>query len=382
MSTGLQPPSASAILVAHIAPGGPADGSALRVVVKDCIDIAGWPTMCGSRAFADAAPAAENADVVARLLDAGCRIVGKANMHELAYGVTGANAFTGTPINPDFPDRIVGGSSSGSAAAVAAGMVDFAVGTDTGGSIRMPAACCGIFGLKPTFDVISRKGAYPSQSSLDCIGPFARDMAMLTRAAAIMIPGFAEAEAPSGLRLARVDCASDAEIDEAIDGVLARSGAEVHAVALDELGAAFRAGITIMQFEMAALFGHLVGTGLLGADIDARLAAAAKVAADTVAQAEAVRARFTAAVDAVLGEYDALVLPTLPAVPPTLAEAQDPATALRLTELVRPFNVSGHPAITLPTRTAQGLPAGLQIVTRKGADARLCAMSGAIEPAL
>lgn len=382
MSTGLQPPSASAILVADLALGGPDDGSALRVVVKDCIDIAGWPTMCGSRAFADAAPAAENADVVVRMLDAGCRIVGKANMHELAYGVTGANAFTGTPVNPDFPDRIVGGSSSGSAAAVAAGMVDFAVGTDTGGSIRMPAACCGIFGLKPTFDAVSRKGASPSQSSLDCIGPFARDMAMLIRAARIMIPGFAEAEAPSSLRLARIDCENDADIDEAVDGVLTRLGAAVHAVALDEFGAAFRAGITIMQFEMAALFGHLVGTGLLGADIDARLAAAAKVAPEAVAEAEAVRARFTAAVDAVLGEYDALVLPTLPSVPPTLAEAQDPATALRLTELVRPFNVSGHPAITLPTRAAQGLPAGLQIVTRKGADACLCAIASAIEPSL
>src|ERR1019366_8897632 len=132
-------------------------GEGPRVAVKDSIDIAGYPTRAGSAAFAAAAPALHHAAVVQALLDRGCRIVGKTNMHELAYGVTGINRWSGTPRNPRYPDRIPGGSSSGSAVAVAAGAVaaaapsdpphvgppvDFALGTDTGGSIRIPAACC------------------------------------------------------------------------------------------------------------------------------------------------------------------------------------------------------------------------------------------------
>src|SRR5260221_14465421 len=133
-----------------------ADG--LRVGVKDSIDIAGYSTRSGSRALADAAPAARHAAVVKALLEGGCRIVGKTNMHELAYGVTGINLWTGTPINPRYPDRVPGGSSSGSAVAVAAKLVDFAIGTDTGGSIRIPASCCGVFWLKPTYGPASREG--------------------------------------------------------------------------------------------------------------------------------------------------------------------------------------------------------------------------------
>lgn len=340
--------------------------------------------MCGSRAFAQSDPAQANAAVVASLLDAGCRIVGKANMHELAYGVTGANAFTGTPVNPLFPDRIVGGSSSGSAAAVAAKMVEFAIGTDTGGSIRMPAACCNVFGLKPTFDAVPRKGAVPAQSSLDCIGPFARDMATITKAAEIIIPGFTAQAAPKAeeLVLARLDCAADGEVVSAVDGVLTRASATIRSARLDDLESAFRAGITIMAAEMWDLFGDLVGTGLLGSDIDARLAAAANVTTEAVAEAEVIRARFTAAVDAMLATCDAIVLPTLPSIPPTIEEARDPAAVVRLTELVRPFNVSGHPAISLPTRTAGGLPAAVQLVARKGDDAKLCAIATAIEPSL
>jgi hypothetical protein len=149
---------ADAIIIQAMSLGG--DG--LRVAVKDSLDIAGYPTRGGSAALADAPPAARHADVVQAVLDAGCRIIGKANMHELAYGVTGVNRWTGTPANPLHPGHIPGGSSSGSAAAVAAGLCDFALGTDTGGSIRTPAACCGVFGLKPTFGRVSRQGAWPA----------------------------------------------------------------------------------------------------------------------------------------------------------------------------------------------------------------------------
>ena len=368
----------SAILVASIDLGG--DGPA--VVVKDCLDIAGERTGCGSAAFDDAPPAVANAAVVDALLAHGCHIIGKANMHELAYGVTGINAHTGTPLNPHFPDRIVGGSSSGSAAAVATGMVDFAIGTDTGGSVRMPAACCGIFGLKPTFGVISRAGAIPASSSLDCIGPFARDMATIIKAMTIICPGFELVGAPVSPVIGRVAAAADVEVDRAVDAVLARAPGEVCDVALPSLRAAHEAGITIMAAEMAALFGDLVGTGKLGPDIDARIAAGMKVTSEQVAAGEEVRARFTAEVDAALETCDAIALPTLPSVPILVADATDAKVALRLTELVRPFNLSGHPALTMPTLTSDGLPAGLQLVGRRGQDVALCGVALALEAAL
>jgi amidase len=147
-------------------------GGGPRVALKDTIDIAGERTVAGSPALADAPAARRHAAVVQRLLNAGCRIVGKTKLHELAFGVTGINDWAGTPLNIRYPDLVPRGSSSGSAAAVAAGVADFALGTDTGGSIRIPGACCGVVGFKPTFGRISRTGVLPAHSTLDCVGPF------------------------------------------------------------------------------------------------------------------------------------------------------------------------------------------------------------------
>ena len=125
--------------------------------------------------------------MVKNILKADCEIIGKTNLHELAFGITGINHAFGTPINPKYPELIPGGSSSGSAAAVAAKQADFTLGTDTGGSIRMPAACCGVYGLKPTFGRVSRKGVYPPSSSLDCVGPFANSVEMIEKPCKLLI---------------------------------------------------------------------------------------------------------------------------------------------------------------------------------------------------
>jgi amidase len=172
-------------------------GSGPTVAVKDSIDIAGFPTRMGSACLAGARPARQHAAVVQALLAAGCRIVGKTNMHELAYGVTGINRCYGTPLNPRAPDRVPGGSSSGSAVAVAAGLVDFALGNDTGGSIRIPAACCGVYGLKPSFGRVNRSGVHPVRSTLDCVGPLARDVTMIERAMTMLDPSFRLQQAPA-----------------------------------------------------------------------------------------------------------------------------------------------------------------------------------------
>ena len=374
----MRPPSLDAIFVQSLDLGS----SGPRVAVKDCIDIAGTTTGCGSAAFVNVAPASVHAEVVDALLKHDCCIVGKANMHELAYGVTGQNAVTGTPINPKFPELIVGGSSSGSAAAVAADLVDFSIGTDTGGSIRMPAACCAIFGMKPTFGAVSRAGAAPEKSSLDCIGPFARDMATLSQAMAMITPGFDSSQRIDRPKLGRVACNANADIAEAVDASLSRSNAVIDSAQLPGLAEAFRAGIVIIGREMAEQFVHLVGKGLLQPDVEARLTQACQVTDAQVSEAEEVRTAFIAEVDAALEKCDALVLPTLPVAPIRVAEAEDASAAVRLTELVRPFNLSGHPAISLPTLTAAGLPAGVQIVGRRGDDDKLCAIGRALEAAL
>jgi len=370
--------SADAILCSVFSLGG--EGP--RVAVKDSIDIAGWPTRAGSAALADAPPAAVHADVVADLLAAGGHIIGKATMHELAFGVTGVNAYTGTALNPLFPDRVPGGSSSGSAAAVAAGLADIGIGTDTGGSVRIPACCCGVFGLKPTFGRVSRVGVMPAQTTLDCVGPFARDMAMLIRAMEMIDPGFTPVALGRVPVLGRMDVAASPEVLEAITHALAYAAPQVRDVTVADLDAAYAAGLAVINAETWAAVGALTDTGKVGADVAGRLIAASRTTAQDVADAEAVRARVSAAIDAALEGLDALVLPTMPDVPPRLADAADSRTAIGITALVRAFNLTGHPALSVPLRTASGLPAGLQLVGRKGADAQLCAVAAWIEARL
>lgn len=353
---------------------GPAGGRAF--LAKDSLDVAGWPTRCGSPALADAAPAAAHAEAVQRLLDAGWQLRGKTNLHELAFGTTGINHWTGTPRNPRWPDRVPGGSSSGSAVAVAEGRVDLALGTDTGGSIRTPAACCGVFGLKPSYGRVSRVGAAPTLSTLDCVGPIAADMATLCAAMAALVPGFGTLPGlPDRLRIGALQVEAGAPARAALQSALARSGAELVPVALPLFDAAYRAGLAIINRENWLALAPLLQSGLLGADIATRLARAGHTSDAEVAAAEAVRAAFRAQVDAALAQVDVLALPTLGAPPPRLTEATDTSAAVAMTTLVRPFNLSGHPAITLPLDDADGLPVGLQLVAGWGRDEWLCAVA-------
>ena len=360
-------------------------GSGKRVAIKDSIDIAGYPTRCGSRAFADAPPATRNASVVDAILEAGWQIVGKTNMHELAFGVTGINDWTGTPLNPQAPDRVPGGSSSGSASAVAAGLADIAIGTDTGGSVRVPAACCGIAGLKPTYGRVSRVGVHPPVSSLDCVGPFAASMDDVIAAMQVICPGFSVQGLPgANAPVAFLDVACDPHLQACLGAAADRAGWRRSSLYLSEFEAAFNAGLTVINFENWAALGHLTGKGLIGADVEQRLLAASRTTAADLAQAEAVRTRFSQQVDAALQDFAVLLLPTLPSLPPTLAEARAGSKAVAgLTPLVRPFNLSGHPALTVPVELdCGGLKVGLQIVGRKGQDEQVCAFGAQLQQSM
>ena len=349
-------------------------GGGPRVGVKDSIDIAGFPTRMASACLAEAPPATQHAAVVRALLEARCRIVGKTNMHELAYGVTGINRWSGTPANPRAAGRVPGGSSSGSAVAVAAELVDFALGTDTGGSIRIPAACCGVYGLKPSHGRVSRSGVHPVRSTLDCVGPLARDMPMIERAMTMIDPSFRPQGAPVRGLVGWVQVEANPEVTAAARTALAAADISVRSISLPSLAAAFAAGVAIIGAETWAAFGHLIECEKLGADVRTRLLAARTISPTEVAAAESVRRIFRAEIDELLSHVDALALPTLPDLPLSLAAAADARAALHSSSLVRPFNLSGHPALTLPI-TVQGLPAGLQLVGRAGEDEALCALA-------
>ncbi|MFM2403822.1 MAG: hypothetical protein RL223_1702 [Pseudomonadota bacterium] len=355
---------------------GPADGPA--VMVKDTIDVAGTPTRAGSPALADAAAAPRHAAVVQRLLDAGWHLTGKTALHELAYGTTGINHHLGTPLNPRWPDRVPGGSSSGSAVAVARGRVPVAIGTDTGGSIRTPAACCGVFGLKPGFGRVSRAGVMPADSSLDCVGPLAVDMDALVRAMQALAPDFGDLPTlPATLRLGWLDIDAPAAAEAALRQVADAAGALGHTVErlrLPLFEAAYDAGLVVINHENWPALSPLLEGGRIGADVAARLRRAAATTDTDRERAEAVRTAFRTQVDAALRTCDVLMLPTLVVPPPRVTDAADTQAAVAMTRSVRPFNLSGHPALTLPLDDADGLPVGLQLVGRLGDDETLCAI--------
>lgn len=344
------------------------------VAVKDSIDVAGYSTIAGSRALADSKPAEQDATVVKALLDAGCELVGKTHMHELAFGMTGVNEWAGTPLNHRFPDLIPGGSSSGSAVAVANSMADFSLGTDTGGSIRVPAACCGVYGFKPSFGRVDRQGIMPKETTLDCVGPFADSAELLIEAMRIIDPTF-KAVNLSGLQSLKfgvVDVNADAAIWTCVNDYLTAAQINSVSVPLGGIEQAFNAGMSLICRETWQACGYLLDSGKLGADVAKRLAAACEVTDQEIEQAEKIRTSFTQEVDRLLEEVDLLVLPTLPSFPLELSEAKMGKTDLNISALVRPFNLSGHPALSIPLLATGHRPAGLQLVGRKGSDELLC----------
>ncbi|CAO3452933.1 amidase [Azospirillum largimobile] len=352
--------------------------AAPTVAIKDSIDIAGTPTRAGSRSLDDAPPAAENAEIVDNLLAAGWRITGKTTMHELAFGTTGINRWAGTAPNPKFPDFVPGGSSSGSAAVVAAGLADAAIGTDTGGSVRIPAACCGVFGLKPTFGRVSRRGAMPARSTLDCVGPFATDMDRLVACMAAIDPTFGPLPAIDGVIIGLLETDADDGITATVRAAVEAASLPMEPVALNGMHAAFEAGLSVINVETWAACAALVVTGLVGEDVAFRLRNAARTTAEDLARAETVRTAFTAEVDALLARVPIIALPTMAGPPPLVADAGDTSRLVRMTTLVRPFNLSGHPAIVIPLAPVGGAPASLQLVAAKGADELLCAVAAHI----
>jgi amidase len=366
-------------------------GSGLRVAVKDLIDMVGLPTTAGSRAVADTAlPASRDAACLAGLRAAmargEARFVGKTNLHELAYGISGINAAFGTPVNPLDPRRIPGGSSSGSAAAVAADEADVAYGSDTGGSIRIPAACCGISGLKTTWGRVSLDGVRPLAPSLDTVGPMARDVDGLVAGMALLEPGFAVAdEAPRVVGRLTID--ADPVISAAVDNALRAAGFAVRPVTISELGDVIAASMALLDAEAWATNAELVATApdRIGRDVLHRLRRAATIDDAQLSAARAEIARWKATLDRLWGQVEMLAAPTLLGFPP-LTDDADAIVAIR--GLTSPVNAAGLPALALPVpaegpRAAGGpLPASVQLIGPGGSEDRLLAAGAVLEQAV
>jgi aspartyl-tRNA(Asn)/glutamyl-tRNA(Gln) amidotransferase subunit A len=351
------------------------------VGVKDVVDVRGTVTTAGARIL-PVERCSEDAPVVRAMRAAGCVVVGKTNLHEFAFGVTSANPHYGTVINPRAPERIAGGSSGGSAAAVAAGLVTWALGTDTGGSIRIPAAMCGVVGFKPTIGSVDTTGVVPLSRSLDTLGPLARDVDTAAMAFAQMRGDRNWVlEPPSSLpkfRLAVIAGWAE-DLDAETSQVWQKMTAGLRSVDFPARGALNEVGFTILLAEAAAFHRHWLETVpfLYGKDVLEPLQRGLEVsrAAYVAALLEQSRLRPKADEALVSQSVDAVLVPATRILAPRLTERFERQD---LTGYTRPFNTTGQPVVCLPVPT-DGVPIGIQVVGRHGEDAKLLSVARAVE---
>ncbi len=349
----------------------PGDGplAGMPFAVKDLIAVAGRPIGAGSAVREGASPEPVDAPIVARFRQAGAVFVGTTSLHEFAFGVTGINSHQGTTLNPHDRTRISGGSSSGSAVAVAEGSARIAIGTDTGGSVRIPAALCGVVGFKPAYGTYPTQGVFPLSPTLDHVGLLARSVADLRVVHAALGYPLAEVVRPRRigiLREALASCAPEVRVRlESALRSLATAGCALVEIDWPDAEETFAVSTAIMFSEAAAVHRQniLRDPNRYGADVRGRLVLGMALPASVYVAALRGRERLRAQVLTALAEVDCAIGPTVGIVAPTLAEAADPAVASRLVAHTRLANVVGLPALSLPVR-GKGMPVGMQVIAR------------------
>ncbi len=367
--------------IAH-APQGPLAG--LTVAVKDIYDIAGYPTGCGQpQKRAESAPAAATAPAVQALFAAGARFIGKTHTDELAFSLNGKNSHDGTPVNVAAPGRIPGGSSSGSAAATAAGLVDFAIGSDTGGSVRAPAAYCGLVGLRPTHGRISLECVMPLAPSFDTVGWFARDIDVYEKVGAVLL-GEDGREAPVSWRPLLAEDAAALMMDDETKAAFGAALGPVRdvlgppePVTLAEEGLVtwywtFR---VIQGFEAWAAHGDWIENRKpdLGPGIAERFRWGSTMRPQQAEGAGLKREEIRARLDALLGDDGVLFLPTVPGIAPELVATEGELERFRerALKLLCIAGLTGLPQISLPLAEVSGCPFGLSLIGPRGSDRAL-----------
>jgi aspartyl-tRNA(Asn)/glutamyl-tRNA(Gln) amidotransferase subunit A len=375
---------------------GPLDGAI--VSIKDLFDVAGEPTRAGSKILAEEAkPAVEDAVVVRRLRAAGAVIVAKNNMTEFALSPVGPNPHYGTPGNPADRTRVPGGSSSGASVAVADRMCEVAIGSDTGGSIRIPAALCGVVGFKPSKYRVPTEGAYPLSFTLDSIGPLARTVTQCADADAILAgekPQPLKSVPHEGLKLAVVEGLPLTSLDETVAArfkealsTLDKANVRLSPQPLHLLDDMLRANANgaILPIEALAINGDLLARRANDIEPGTRAVlerAKSRSGADYVRVAHA-RGELVRLMDAWMEDFDGIVMPTTPIVAPKIADVvtlepfvRATQTVIRNTSIVNFFDLC---AVSLPIPRNGGLPVGLMVIARNGQDRRLLRMAAAIE---
>jgi aspartyl-tRNA(Asn)/glutamyl-tRNA(Gln) amidotransferase subunit A len=378
---------------------GPLHG--IPIAHKDCFATEGIRTTGGAKILADRVPD-YSAEIVTRLDRAGAVPAGKTNLHELCYGITSTNPHFGAVRNPWDLTRIPGGSSGGSAAAVAAGMVFAASGTDTGGSIRVRASFCGVVGLKPTYGRVSRRGCLPLGITLDHVGPIARTVrdtaavfAAMCDAADAAVPDRVDVKGmrmgvPENFFFARIAPEVRAAIRHAVQ-TMAGLGAEVREVRVDGMEELNEIGRLILSAEASSLWKKQLAARPrdFGEDVRAALERGLTIPAADYLEAQRKRRAIAKKLAALWNEIDCLLTPATPTTAPKIGDRAiriggvEEDVRVGSTRLVRPFNLLGWPALAMPCGfSEEGLPVGVQLVAAPHGEAKLFQAGAALEDAL
>jgi aspartyl-tRNA(Asn)/glutamyl-tRNA(Gln) amidotransferase subunit A len=357
-------------------PGAPREGK--RLAVKDLFDTAGMTTTYGSIIYADHVPE-RSAEAVSLLEAAGYVNVGKTNLHEFAYGITSVNPHFGTVPNPRYPGRMAGGSSGGSAAAIAAGLAEYALGTDSGGSIRIPAACCGIVGFKPSFGLVSLDGVFPLAPSFDHAGPMAGSVDACEEMLRVLVDGYEPARLESldalevGVAwLDQADPLVQARVREAVELFPRRR--EIDLPLAERIGPVFMREAADVHRDLFAEFADSYGD-----NVRTKIERCLTLSDGEYEAALRARNEIAEQAEEAMDGLDLVLTPTLRFVAPRLPvdDLEIRADTIRLTI---PFNSLGWPALALPCGpTEDGLPASLQIAGRPGSDALVLAAGKLVE---
>lgn len=370
------------------APEGPLAG--LTFAAKDLFDVAGFVTGAGNPDWLRThEPATKTAPAVQAVVDAGATLVGKTHMDELAFSINGENAHYGTPVNLRAPGRIPGGSSSGSASVVAGEMVDFALGSDTGGSVRIPASYCGTCGFRPSHGRISLAGVVPLAPSFDTVGWFAGKASVLERVGRVLLADSSERSRPRRLLLAddafaMADASVRSALQPAVDGLADMIGATVHVTlsgkGLEEWMLAFR---ILQGREIWTSHGdwiRRVGPSF-GPGVKERFEWVATIDAGSIARAEPVREEVSARLDGLLAEGEVLCLPTAPTIAPLKDTPPQELGSVRdrIMALTCIAGLACLPQVSLPVGAIEGCPVGLSLMARRASDVTLLEVARDLE---
>lgn len=356
------------------------DGSGPAIAVKDLINVRGTVTTAGSNMLPDVASAVD-APVILEIRKHGFQVMGKTNLHEWAYGATSNNRFYGPVRNPNDPTRTAGGSSGGSAAAVAAGMCDWAIGTDTTGSVRIPAALCGVVGMRPSVGLVPTEGVIPISPSMDVVGPLARDVRTAASALEAMsgIKGLTPESEIGGdaLQLAIADGWDDG-LDEEVAATWSRVTNSLPRISFPERRLLWLCASTITLAEGVNFHREWIGdrADCYEPSIRADLEEGLRIDERQLADALALKEKYAAEIDVCMTDWDAVLIPATSCVAPIIGS--NGSVRERLNRFARPLSLSARPVICLPVQS-EGLPVGIQLLGHEGEDAALLKLAAALE---